>query len=137
VPTTEYLLAVADTSDERFWDALDAKSVYFTNDPWGELEMQQRLPAAFEAAGYKIESWGRSDTHPCWILRARRRSALRFADKAQLVTHVIELLRSAGIRARKADVTVDKRGDTILVAFVWPMAGRDWRFDEGLGWAPV
>lgn len=136
MPTTEYPLAVADTGDEHFWDALDAKSVYFTSDPTGELEMQQRVPAAFETAGYRVKAWGKADSHPCWILRARRASAPRFANGAQLTNHLIEVLRSAGVRARKADLNIDRRGDTILVSFLWPLAVRAWRFDEGLGWEP-
>src|SRR4051794_38298030 len=116
---TDHPLPASNSYDDHFWDALDAKDVYFTNDPTGELEMEQNVPPAFENAGYRIRTWGKASTHPLWILHAYRRSAPRFANNAQLTTHVIEVLRSAGVRARRGEVTVDRRGDTIIVSFLW------------------
>ena len=129
-------MAATNTHDDHYWNALDAKDVYFSDDPTCELEMAQKVPAAFENAGYKIRTWGKAETHPVWILSARRKSAPRFADTAKFAAHVIEVLKSAGVRARKADVTIDRRGDTIRVWFLWPLAVRAWRFDEEVGWAP-
>ena len=120
------------TDEDRCW----AKEVAFPLDATGEITMAAEVPLAFERAGYKVQVWGKSASHPCWILRARRKSAPRLTDRAQLMTHLIEVLRSAGVRARKADLTIDRRGDTILVSFLWPLAVRAWRFDEGLGWEP-
>jgi hypothetical protein len=129
-------MAGPNTDDDHFWDALDAKDVYFTVDQTCELDFAATVPVAFEKAGYKIRTWGKADTHPCWILRARRKSAPRFADNAQFAAHVIEVLRSAGVHARKADVTIGRNGDTIQVSFLWPLAVRVWRYDEGVGWSP-
>jgi hypothetical protein len=132
----DHAVAAPNTRDNRFFDSLDAKDIYYLNDPTGELEMAEKVPSAFQKAGYKVRTWAKFASHPVWLFRGLRESAPRFADDAQFVAHVIEVLKSAGVRARKADVTIDRRGDTIRVWFLWPVAVRAWRYDEELGWAP-
>ena len=128
-PASRKVVAGSITDEDRCW----AKEVSF---PLDELTMAAEVPLAFARVGYKVQIWGKTPSHPCWILRARRTSAPRFADNAQLVAHVIEVLRSAGVRAGKADVTIENRGDTIQVTFLWPLRVRAWHFDESYGWKP-
>lgn len=129
-------VAVPNVRDDRFWDAMDAKDVFFNDDPTGELEMAQKVPAAFENAGYKVFTLRKAKTHPVWILIARPKSAHQFAENARFIAHIIDVFRSVGVRARRADVTVDRRGKTIIVSFLWPLAVRSWLFDEKSGWSP-
>jgi hypothetical protein len=134
--STDYALSASNNLDDDYWDALDAKDVYFIDDSARELEITQKVPAAFEKAGYEICTWSKASTHPVWILNARRKSAPRFADYPQFIKHVIDVLRSASVRARRAEVTVGRNGDTIIVSLLWPLGVRAWRFDESSGWEP-
>jgi hypothetical protein len=124
-------------AEDDYWDALDAKAVFYPADGSGELAMSLRIPSAFENAGYQIRQWGRAEFHPVWVLRARNKTAPRFGKRdPQFIQHVLQILRSADVNARKADLVVDRTGDRILVSFLWPLAVRAWRFDEEHGWAP-
>ena len=98
--------------------------------------MAEKVPSAFQTAGYKVRTWAKFASHPVWLFRGLRESAPRFDDDAQFVKHVINVLASAGVRARKADVTIGRNGDTIHVSFLWPLAVRAWLYNEELGWTP-
>jgi len=117
-------------------DYCDAKDVFYPSFLNEEAAMSAQVPLAFERAGYTIRAWRKADTHPHWSLSARRKTAPKFDNNTQFVAHVIEILKSAGIRARKADVTIDKRGEAIQVSFLWPLGVRRWRFNEKTGWEP-
>ena len=117
-------------------DYCDAKDVFYPTFVNAEAAMSAQVPLAFERAGYTIRAWRKGEAHPVWSLRARRKTAPQFDNNAQFVAHVTEVLKSAGLRARKADLTIDRRGDTIEVSFLWPLGVRRWRFAENKGWEP-
>src|SRR3569833_3140422 len=110
--------------EDEFWDSQDAKDVFGIDAPDTESAMATQVPGAFKDAGYKITEWGKAETHPVWVLRARRKSAPRFKGGVEFVHHVIQVLRSAGVVAGKSDFTADCKGDGILVAFQWPFPHR-------------
>jgi hypothetical protein len=85
----------------------------------GETPIAFRLRYAFACSGYRLSRVVGSQTHPVLIVRAVRQSAMRIADQRSLVRHFQHLLRSAGFRLRRDELTVDQHGDRIMVAFQW------------------
>jgi len=118
------------------YDDEDYKDVFYPSHQNVELAMAAQVRTAFERAGYHVWHWAKADTHPVWILRARRKLAPRVGDNVQFTKHIMSVLKGAGISGRKGDITIDRNGDAILVAFAWPLRVRVWTFDENSGWAP-
>jgi hypothetical protein len=130
-------VSVQGQQDDFFRDSFDPKDVYFLDDPFDETRMSLRVPSAFESAGYEIRQWGKAQYHPAWILRARNKTAPRFGKRdPRFIQHVLQVLKSAEVNARKSDLVTDRTGERILVSFLWPLGVRSWRFDKKLGWAP-
>ena len=130
-------VSVQDQENDFFRDSFDPKDVYFVDDPLDETRMSLRVPSSFESVGYQIIQWGKAQYHPSWILRARNRTAPRFGKRdPKFIQHVLQILKSAEVNARKADVTITRNGDAVQVSFLWPLGVRAWRYEEGVGWSP-
>src|SRR5690242_20184493 len=92
------------------YDDEDYKDVFYPSHQNPELAMAAQVRTAFEGAGYRVWHWAKADTHPVWILRARRKSAPRFRDDVQFTKHITNVLKGAGISGRKDDITIDRNG---------------------------
>lgn len=101
--------------------------------PTGPALQFLRVEMAFEAAGYAIRNIEASPHRPpVAIFRMIRRNTPRYNSDVEFHQHALRILESAGIRIEKADLTTQKTGNQVLVAFLWrpaalPPAGRgDW-----------
>lgn len=97
------------------------KDVYFPADPTGEISVRVQTRWVFESAGYAVLVVEKPSCHAVWVVKLNRKSAPRFADDAQFIQHVRQVLRPAGIRLRKADVMARRTGDRCFVSFLWPV----------------
>jgi hypothetical protein len=123
IPTSPNNSAVPalDLEADEWWDWIFVKDLYHLDDPDGEIAMSVQVPLAFENAGYAIRQWAKADYHPVWVLRARRKFAPRFGTDAEFFQHALQVLEGADVRARKSELTAQRSGDRILVAFIWPL----------------
>ena len=87
-----------------------------------------RLRCAFTNAGYRVRNVEEVKTHPVLIIRAVRECARRTTDHRAFWRHIRDVLRQAGFKLKRAELTVDQTGDRILVAF----QSRTWKpnFEE-------
>ena len=107
------------TDEDEEWDRQDAADVYHPNSLPGEPEIAFRLRRAFESHGYLIRDIRHAETHPVVVVRAVRGKARRIGDPRLFFRCALELLREAGILLRRNELTVDQRGNRILLAFPW------------------
>jgi hypothetical protein len=84
-----------------------------------ESEIAYRLRVMFTSNGYAPKTVQAAPTHPIWIICAKRKDAPRIADNRLFFKHIQKLLRDTGFRLRKDEMTVDQKGDNILVSFIW------------------
>lgn len=113
------LFTTASANDDDYWDSLDARDVFFADLLPGEPEIAPGLRSAFEGEGYSVRSVEVARTHPVLILRMNRKCAAQTADHRSLRRHLRSVLRQAGFRLRRKELTVCQTGDRILVAFQW------------------
>jgi len=111
--------ATAPNAAPDYDDGDDFKDVYwpdFDVEP-GETPIAFRLRYAFTCAGYRVARIEEVKMPPVLVVRAVRRDARRMTDHRLFFGHVRELLRQAGFRLRRDELTVHQTGDRILVAF--------------------
>ncbi len=120
-PTTP--AAESDPWDDADMD--DLREIAYTDDPTGELALPFQLHSLFRAAGYRVRLAAKaSPYHPVWVVKLVRTTAEPIRDKNELFQTVQRLLQSIKLRFRKADLTVQRTGDRIVVTFLWPPAPR-------------
>ncbi|MGO8837582.1 MAG: hypothetical protein ACLQAH_05350 [Limisphaerales bacterium] len=85
----------------------------------GEAETAYRLRVTFTSEGYSTKTILAAATHPVWVIQARRKDAPQIVDHRLLFRHIQNLLRRAGFHLREDELTIDRKGDSILVAFQW------------------
>jgi len=93
--------------------------VYYPDQLPGEAETAYRLRVTFTSEGYATKTILAASTHPVWVIHARRKDAPRIVEHRLFFRHIQNLLRGAGFNLRGDELTIDRKGDSILVAFQW------------------
>ena len=116
---TSFTTALAIEDEE--WDRRDAIDVYHPQFDalLGETPVAFNLRYAFTCAGYLVVSVEETKTHPVLVVRAVRKDVKPIADRKLHFQHVRDLLRGAGFRLRRDELTVSQTGNRLLVAFHW------------------
>jgi len=118
-PRTLRSVAVEHQADEPPFEELDYKDVYFLDEPDPESLKLTEARQAFEAFGYRVLAAQKPTAHPVYVLRLRRHAAPRFIVEDYFQEHIRDLLRSIGVRVGRAELPAERRGNQILVAFMW------------------
>jgi len=113
-------------NDDEEWDRQDAADVYFPDMQQGETEVAFRLRLAFEPEGYVIGHVESAPTHPVLIVRAVRQNAAKITVQRSLCQYFQNVLRRVGFSLRRNELTVDQRGNRILLAFQWRESTMDY-----------
>lgn len=92
----------------------------------GEAETAYRLRITFTSEGYETKTILAAATHPVWVIRAKRKDAPRIVDQRLLFRHIQKLLRGAGFDLCRDELTIDRKGDFVLVAFLWKQSSVDY-----------
>jgi len=118
IPPLQFEAVTLNTAPD-FDDDDDIRDVYWPDfDPLpGETSVAFRLRFSFTCAGYRTTRIEEVKMPPVLVVRAVRKDARRIADHRLILGHIRELLRQAGFRLRRDELTVDQTGDRILVAF--------------------
>lgn len=93
--------------------------VYYPDLLPDESETAYRLRVTFTSEGYATKTILAAATHPVWVIRARRKDAPRIVDHRLFFRHIQELLSRAGFFLGRDELTIDRKGDSILIAFQW------------------
>jgi hypothetical protein len=113
--TAEKFIPSNDFDDEE-----DFKDVFhpdFEEFP-GESLNSIKLRYAFTCAGYRIRKYEEFDAPPVIVVRLIQTTAPLIRDPRILFKHIQGLLRQAGFRRRKDELTVDRTANRIVVAFI-------------------
>jgi hypothetical protein len=99
-------------------DRDDLKEVGFPIDLHGNIERSVRLRFAFQNAGYVVKLIESAIQHPSvWIIRAVRTTPQRIPEYQPFFRHIRKMLRQAGFRVKRDELTVGQTGNRVLVAF--------------------
>jgi hypothetical protein len=95
------------------------KDVYFPDSAPDESPTEFLIRHHFALAGYEVRRIETAPTHPVIIIKTIRKAAPKITDQRQLVRHFQDLLKRAGFKLRRDELTVGRIGDRILAAFQW------------------
>jgi hypothetical protein len=84
----------------------------------GETPLAYHLRFAFAREGYAVKGVEEVIAPPVIILRAVRKSAPAINDEKMVFDHIRDVLKRAGFRLRKDELTLNKQREQILVAFL-------------------
>jgi hypothetical protein len=93
----------------------------------GETPISFRLRYVFTSNGYRFRHVEEVKTNPVLIVRVVRKDAPRITDQRLFFRHIQDLLRTAGFRLRKDELTIDQRGDRFMFAFLSGKPREDFR----------
>jgi len=93
--------------------------IYYPNLLPGESEIAYRLRHAFTSPRYAIRSIELMEPHPVWVVRAVCKDTRCISDHRLFFRHVRDVLRQAGLKVKKDELTVDRTGDRVLVTLLW------------------
>lgn len=94
------------------------KEVYQLTGAAGQF---QKIQSAFVDAGFSILKAELSPHRPVAVvvLRLDGRAVPRFSHEPEFRDHILQILNGVPIWFNEADVTIERSGDRILVAFLW------------------
>jgi len=108
-------------------DGDDLKDVFhpeFPEEP-GETSAMFNMRFAFACNGYQARL-KEAESHPVLIVRFTRRTAPLIPDDKRFRRHIQELLRQAGFPLDMKEITLSRKGDSILLVFPWTHSATDY-----------
>ncbi len=97
----------------------DLKDIYWPDfDPLsGETPVAFKLRFTFTCAGYRTTRIEEVATHPVVVIRTVQPDTGRIANHQLLLQHVRDMLCQAGFHPKRDELTVDRSGHRLLIAF--------------------
>jgi hypothetical protein len=120
-------LPMADTRESDDFDDDEFKDVFhpqFDELP-GETSAIFNLRFEFAIAGYTARC-REAETHPILVVRLTCQSAHVFPDEKLFTKFLQSVLRRAGHRLRPNELTVRRKGNSVLLAFPWSYSSIDY-----------
>jgi hypothetical protein len=108
-------------------DEDDLKDVFHPEFPEmpGETTALFNLRFAFACNGYEARLQ-EAETHPVLIAKLTRRTAPLFPDDKRFRRHIKNLLCHSGFPLRMKEMTVSRKGNSVLLVFPWEHSATDY-----------